>query len=772
MNKRWRNKFDFVEEEGRDEIYQRYDRRQCKQKGFFRQRLLNFRVFSFNRQVVRSFTEHFNLMVIFQIIFAVLVTFGCDKLDLVYDIHTSLFISPIVFPLAFSINTDFQRKEKVLDDLALFKSSAMMWTFCMRDWREACAFDDHYLKVVRNKIQGLMLHLRMYLFTEKQSDRKCIVRVIYEDLSDANQINEKVRCSEMTSNAPLVSRTVHFLNMMCLSFERLRVIREYRSPRSIRSFTKVLIFFLPILLSPYYLHLGRKTNNLWSPYYISVMVAFVFSALQGVQDKLDDPFDGMSEDDIKLESLEEWAFHNLEATAHRTYKVGRFQISSNPLQAAANCHSNTDQTDFTKNGAQIPFKQGNVYRHNMMMMNGTQHRTPVQLRMPLGAEGGDNFELHPYASVLNNIKGNTTILRGGQVKNRYKSYDDLSSHASTRDMNTSELSHYSRVSSADGKVTTNNQQPGNGREAMQQTLSENGFSRNSSIGHLQSLHHLANTFSPISIDLPAADSPLLDFTESDVPLSDVKSYSLNMILHQENGKSRSRSGSLRSNGFVHSRSSTSSHSPQQTETVEAKPVFFIGDSSAPINPPLKATRRPSPFLRSHSLPDTNEFKSVEYNNPINREIDQVYSTSETRLPRFPQTKNYTEKSRFTVRKNQISFSTEPLLNLSRCPESDDESCFDDDDVIRNANLHDVIPLQNEHSHKRSDDVSNFPGRNLSNGSVNSLEKSPVQNGESPVRKELRESHSHGNDNKELSFEMSPEHASLFNSKKIFHDTTF
>ena len=87
---------------------------------------------------------------------------------------------------------------------------------------------------------------------------------------------------------------------MCHAFERLRVIREYRSPRTIRSFTKVFIFLMPIVLSPYYVHMGIKSGNLWSPYYIAVLTSFIFGTLQGVQDVLDDPFDGRSEDDINL----------------------------------------------------------------------------------------------------------------------------------------------------------------------------------------------------------------------------------------------------------------------------------------------------------------------------------------------------------------------------------------------------------------------------------------------------------------------------------------
>ena len=90
---------------------------------------------------------------------------------------------------------------------------------------------------------------------------------------------------------------------MCWSFEKLRVIREYRSPRSIRAFTKIFIFTLPILLAPYYVHLSTGLKNNWSAYYIAVLVSFMFGTLQGVQDKLDDPFDGMSEDDIDLEQV-------------------------------------------------------------------------------------------------------------------------------------------------------------------------------------------------------------------------------------------------------------------------------------------------------------------------------------------------------------------------------------------------------------------------------------------------------------------------------------
>ncbi len=51
---------------------------------------------------------------------------------------------------------------------------------------------------------------------------------------------------------------------------------------------------------------GLINSNTWQPYYLTIVVAVVFSTLQGVQDNLDDPFDGIREDDIKVEMMDEW----------------------------------------------------------------------------------------------------------------------------------------------------------------------------------------------------------------------------------------------------------------------------------------------------------------------------------------------------------------------------------------------------------------------------------------------------------------------------------
>jgi len=694
------NKLDFVAEEGRQDIYHWYERRQQKYKGFHKS-LRVFRIFAFNGQVLRSFVENFNFMVFLQMSLAALVTFLCKHFDIVYDVHVSLFISPIVFPLAFSINTDFQRKEKVLDDLALFKSSAMMWIFCMRDWREACSFDDHYMKALRNKIKGLMFHLREYLFTEKLDRRKFIVRVIYEDLSDTNQINEKLRCSQMNSNAPLVSRVVHFLNMMCLAFERLRVIREYRSPRSIRSFTKVLIFGLPVLLGPYYVYLGGRLKNDWAPYYVSTMVAFVFGALQGVQDKLDDPFDGMSEDDIKLDTLDEWTFQSLEATVHRTYKIGRFQVSSNPSESRN--ATNLDQVDYgirrySNKAHSGVHRENNIYRRlQKQHLNGvigglTHKRTPIVSPRRSVFDGDVNediedFEFHPYAGVLHNIKGNTTILRGGQIKrNNYKSSDDLSSHNSTatRDAGASKGSFGNDISSCKDV------------EGSSSNDSHSVFSKETTT----KTKNNKNT------------TPRLEFSESDVPLSGVMSYLLNTRLQQEAGFSQQRSKSLRSISSAHSLAEKSpnsvrSQSPQMRQKEDTTSDFYISEPVNAIAP--SSTPRQKPHV--DSSPSTLSQQYLDKDGNSNLALNRSQTPSET----LPSTANHQSISisppvndRQTVMLDQSG--TLPSPTTHQYPKSRSPSNNDKENVVeleRNSNRFHVNHQQN-HQTSRQQTIEEYP----------------------------------------------------------------
>lgn len=332
---------DYIED-GRADIYKWSEKRRSKRKGISG-RLYHIQKLFIDRSVLKSFLQNLTIIVILQMVLAALGTFLCQRFALDFDVNISIFVSPIVFPLAFSINADFQRRERVLEDLAEFKGALLVLFFCHRDWIQASGLPTDFLRTVNTILKGLVLNIKEYLLTEKVERRNYILKVIYEDLSDISQLNDRVRGSSLPNNSPLITRLIHYHNLMCHSFERLRVIREYRSPRTIRSFTKVFIFIMPIVLSPYYVHMGINSGNTWSPYYIAILSTFIFGSLQGVQDILDDPFDGISEDDINLGQLEDWTSHSL--LTNRCITVGRFTVTTTGKDSHGQLSSDSDSDE-------------------------------------------------------------------------------------------------------------------------------------------------------------------------------------------------------------------------------------------------------------------------------------------------------------------------------------------------------------------------------------------------------------------------------------------
>lgn len=405
---------DFIEE-GRREIFTWRDKRHSKRSGL-QGRIYAITKLFIDKSLVRSFTSNLSIVVGFQMLLAALCTYACVTLNLEFDVQMSLFVSPIVFPLAFSINANYQRRETVLEDLAMFKAASLILFFCHRDWIKAIGLPVDLLKTLSNKLKFLVINIREYLLTEDSQKRKVILQAVYEDFSDVSQLNDKLRASELKSNSSLISRIIHCHNLMCWSFEKLRVIREYKSPRSLRSFTKMFIFLMPLLLSPYYVYSGRQTNSAWAPYFISVLVSFLFGSLQAVQDKLDDPFDGIGEDDVNLGQLDDWTTQSL--LTNRTVTVGRFTVtttsakdenadSTSPLQARLKQH----EESLNQKGS--PKKARRLSRKSERNLE-SRKATCVGLN---DKEFSNQLEArcHGIASKLEGLTGSTTILPGNRT---------------------------------------------------------------------------------------------------------------------------------------------------------------------------------------------------------------------------------------------------------------------------------------------------------------------------------------------------------------------
>ena len=87
---------------------------------------LEFIAYTFKLDILKSFVQNVNLMVIIHVLISCISVYLYQTYNISFECNVAFIVSPIVFPLAFSINSDFQRREKVLEDLACFKSAGML----------------------------------------------------------------------------------------------------------------------------------------------------------------------------------------------------------------------------------------------------------------------------------------------------------------------------------------------------------------------------------------------------------------------------------------------------------------------------------------------------------------------------------------------------------------------------------------------------------------------------------------------------------------------
>lgn len=78
--------------------------------------------------------------------------------------------------------------------------------------------------------------------------------------------------------------------MVAESIEKLRFIKEYRTPQGLRSFARLFSIFLPPLYAPFYASLARELNSLGTAITFAILTSVALTALFETVTQLEDPF--------------------------------------------------------------------------------------------------------------------------------------------------------------------------------------------------------------------------------------------------------------------------------------------------------------------------------------------------------------------------------------------------------------------------------------------------------------------------------------------------
>jgi hypothetical protein len=251
------------------------------------------------KRVLRSFFLIINYKTLIITILSVVSTYFCYHFGLTATFPDMLVGVAIVFPVVFSISSAYGRRETALQRFCDFKGHAIAIYYATRDWTTE---KNHNLPArVRDQMSELLVLIRSMFMLSKREDWDKREKEIYAHFSKLSEYVVELRQYGVQSGE--ISRVNQYISKMIIAFDNLKIIQVYRTPITLRAYSKVFIYVFPIIYGPYF----ASTFHIYSAhleYVMPILYSFILVSLDNIQDHLENPFDEIGEDDVRIEEKE------------------------------------------------------------------------------------------------------------------------------------------------------------------------------------------------------------------------------------------------------------------------------------------------------------------------------------------------------------------------------------------------------------------------------------------------------------------------------------
>jgi hypothetical protein len=136
------------------------------------------------------------------------------------------------------------------------------------------------------------------MFNTGHKDDDYRERVIYQDFANLSKLVEEFRRQGMSPGE--VSRCNQYISKMLISFESMKHIYQYRTPVTLRAYSKFFIYLLPVFYGPYFAKLSQNIP-IGLIFIMPILFSIILVSLDNIQDQLENPFDQIGEDDINMQ---------------------------------------------------------------------------------------------------------------------------------------------------------------------------------------------------------------------------------------------------------------------------------------------------------------------------------------------------------------------------------------------------------------------------------------------------------------------------------------
>ncbi len=200
----------------------------------------------------------------------------------------------IVFPIVFSIGGAYKRREVALDEYGAIKAHGRALYFAVSHWLE------NPPQALKNELKASMnglLDACRKMFSQPVDALEENEKEVYENFHRLSLFVKEMRGHGLPSGE--ASRSNQFISKMMISFERIKHIYQYRTPRTLRTYSDIFIVILPIIYGPHFAE--NATNfNYGLQFAVPILFSVILVALDNIQSHLENPFDQQGEDDVQI----------------------------------------------------------------------------------------------------------------------------------------------------------------------------------------------------------------------------------------------------------------------------------------------------------------------------------------------------------------------------------------------------------------------------------------------------------------------------------------
>lgn len=247
------------------------------------------------KRILRSISLIINYKTFVITALAVLSTYLCYTYGLTAKFPDMLVGVAIVFPVVFSIGSAFSRREVALQRYADFKGHAVAIYYGVRDWTSTK--DNDLVPKVKQLIHDMM-QLKGEMFkTARNENWFENEKKMYDLFSKLSLLTMEMRNFGVQSGE--ISRVSQYVSKLIIAFDNMKIIHHYRTPVTLRAYSKVFIYIFPIIYGPYFAS-SFHDYSASLEYVMPVLYSFILVSLDNIQDHLENPFDDVGEDDIVI----------------------------------------------------------------------------------------------------------------------------------------------------------------------------------------------------------------------------------------------------------------------------------------------------------------------------------------------------------------------------------------------------------------------------------------------------------------------------------------